>query len=385
MPVLDRITKQQALELCSGRRVCSLPEIGGRAGEIANQLHPGNIRTYIIERNINYTNICQSRCSFCAFSVSPRDERGFTLDFEQIVSKIEPLVALGGRQILLQGGLNPHLSFDWYEQLLRNLKERFGRLHIHGFSPPEIFFFSRQFEMTIPQVIGKLREAGLDTIPGGGAEILVDRVRRLISPAKCSADQWLEVMRQAHLMGICTTATMMFGHVESMAERIEHLDRIRRLQDESLDRRSRDRSAGVFTAFTCWPFQPGGTRLSKFDRYDPLGDQPRLDNQLLLGGAFEQLKMTALSRIYLDNIANIQASWVTQGPKIAQLSLLTGCNDIGSLMMEENVVSAAGTTFHLQLESLRDLITTAGFKPVERDCYYNPLDDRASEEDSRNI
>ena len=180
MPVMDRISKQQALDLCSDRVACSLPELGGRAGEIANQLHPGNIRTYIIERNINYTNICQTRCLFCAFSVSPRDDRGFTLDFEQIVSKIEPLLALGGRQILLQGGLDPHLPFDWYEQLLRKIKERFGRLHIHGFSPPEIFFFSRQFEMTIPQVIGKLREAGLDTIPGGGAEILVDRVRHMI-------------------------------------------------------------------------------------------------------------------------------------------------------------------------------------------------------------
>ena len=378
-----RISKQQALQLY---RESSLPELSERADKLCNvprtsrphtsqNLHPGNVRTYIVERNINYTNICCCRCSFCAFSVSPGGKNGFVLTFDQIADKIEELLSLDGTQILLQGGLNPELSFSWYEELLRRIKERFPRLHIHAFSPPEICFMAERFNMTIPEVIERLRSAGLDTIPGGGAEILVERVRKIISPGKCSTEGWLDVMRQAHKLGMCTTATMMFGHVETPAERIEHLDRLRALQDESLERRESNPSAGYFTAFTCWPFQSGSTRLGRLDRYDPIGDKdrPRRDNELLLAGAFDQLKMTALARIYLDNFDNIQASWVTQGPKIAQLSLLAGCNDIGSLMMEENVVSAAGTTFRMQLKELRRLIQTAGFQPVQRDCYYNLL------------
>jgi len=380
-----RISKQQALQLYQGGL---LPELAERADKLCNvtrasrphtsqNLHPDNIRTYVVERNINYTNVCCCRCSFCAFSTSPGGKNGFVLTFDQIAEKIEELLSLDGTQILLQGGLNPELSFSWYEELLRRIKERFPRLHIHAFSPPEICFMAERFNMTIPEVIEKLRSAGLDTIPGGGAEILVERVRKIISPGKCSTEQWLDVMRQAHKLGMCTTATMMFGHLETPAERIEHLDRLRTLQDESLEQRESNPSAGYFTAFTCWPFQPGSTRLSRLDRYDPTGngdkDRPRRGNELLLAGAFEQLKMTALARIYLDNFDNIQASWVTQGPKIAQLSLLAGCNDIGSLMMEENVVSAAGTTFRMQLNELRQLIQTAGFQPVQRDCYYNLL------------
>jgi len=364
-------TKEQALKLYEES---TLPELAERASKITQSLHPGNVRTYIVERNINYTNICCCRCSFCAFSVSPGGENGFVLDFDKIAEKTEELLSLGGTQILLQGGLNPELPFSWYEELLRQIKECFPRLHIHAFSPPEICFMAERFNMTIPEVIERLRSAGLATIPGGGAEILVDRVRKIISPGKCSTEQWLDVMRQAHKLGMCTTATMMFGHVETPVERIEHLDRLRTLQEESLERRESNPSAGYFSAFTCWPFQPGSTRLSRLDRYDPIRDRdkdrPRRDNELLLAGAFEQLKMTALARIYLDNIPNIQASWVTQGPKIAQLSLLAGCNDIGSLMMEENVVSAAGTTFRIQLEELRQLIQTAGFQPVQRDYYY---------------
>ncbi|MCK4629073.1 MAG: dehypoxanthine futalosine cyclase [Sedimentisphaerales bacterium] len=380
-----RISKQQALQLYQEG---SLPELSERADKLCNvtrasrphtsqNSHPGNVRTYVVERNINYTNICCCRCSFCAFSASPGGKNGFVLGFDEIAEKIEELLSIGGTQILLQGGLNPELSFSWYEELLGQIKKRFPRLHTHAFSPPEICFMAERFNMTIPEVIERLRSAGLDTIPGGGAEILVERVRKIISPGKCSTEQWLDVMRQAHKLGMCTTATMMFGHVETPAERIEHLDRLRTLQDESLERRESNPSAGYFTAFTCWPFQPGSTRLGRLDRYDPIRDrdrdQPRRPDQLLLAGAFEQLKMTALARIYLDNIPNIQASWVTQGPKIAQLSLLAGCNDIGSLMMEENVVSAAGTTFRMQLAELRQLIQTAGFQPVQRDYYYNLL------------
>ncbi len=367
-----RISKQQALQLYQEG---SLPGLAERADKTTRNSHPDNIRTYVVERNINYTNVCCCRCSFCAFSASPSGKNGFVLGFDKIAEKIEELLSIGGTQILLQGGLNPELSFGWYEELLRRIKKRFPRLHIHAFSPPEICFMAERFSMTIPEVIERLRSAGLATIPGGGAEILVDRVRKIISPTKCSTQRWLDVMRQAHKLGMCTTATMMFGHLETPAERIEHLDRLRTLQDESLELRTDNPSAGYFTAFTCWPFQPGSTRLGRLDRYDPIvdKDRPRRDNELLLAGAFDQLKMTALARIYLDNIPNIQASWVTQGPKIAQLSLLAGCNDIGSLMMEENVVSAAGTTFRMQLEELRQLIQTAGFQPVQRDYYYNPL------------
>ena len=362
------ITPQQALDLYQNR---SLNELGIRAARIAERLHGSTVRTYVMERNINYTNVCRTRCRFCAFSVSPRDRAAYVLTEQQIADKIEPLLALGGTQILLQGGMHPNLPFCWYEQLLQNLKHRYPNLHLHAFSPPEIFFFSRRFEMSITQVIERLRTAGLDTIPGGGAEILVDRVRRELAPAKCSTQQWLEVMRTAHQLGMCTTATMMFGHLETVAERIEHLEHLRQLQAQSLACRRKNPAAGMFTAFTCWPFQPGNTRLARFERYDPASGQPRQPDQLLLAGAYEQLKMTALARIYLENIPNIQASWVTQGPKIGQLSLLMGANDMGSLMMEENVVAAAGTTFQLQLEQLRRLIRQAGFQPRQRDCYYN--------------
>ena len=363
MDGIERIDHQQALHLYEE---CSFHELARRAGALTEHLHPGSLRTYVIERNINYTNVCQARCSFCAFSVSPRDPRAFTLSYEQICDKITPLVALGGTQILMQGGMNPALSLNWHEQMLQHIKDRFPSLHVHAFSPPEIVFFARQSDLPVRDVLQRLRQAGLDTVPGGGAEILVDRVRNRIAPAKCSSSQWLDVMRQAHRLNMCTTATMMFGHVETLAERIEHLDRLRQLQDESLQQRSRHGSGGVFTAFTCWPFQPGNTRLANPAR-------PHADDQLHLAGALEQLKMTALARLYLDNIPNIQASWVTQGPRIAQVSLLSGCNDMGSLMMEENVVSAAGTTFRLELEHLRQLIRTAGFTPMQRDCYYDPV------------
>ncbi len=371
MKRLEHITAEHGLEMLTDHERYSLLDLGIRANELARQLHPEMVRTYIIERNINYTNVCRTRCSFCAFSVPPGDERGYILDLEQFVAKIEPLIELGGTQILLQGGMNPELPLVWYEQMLRDIRSHFPGLHIHAFSPPEIVFMSRHFEISMTEVLRRLREAGLDTIPGGGAEILAERVRKLIAPAKCSADEWLDVMRQAHRLGMHTTATMMFGHAETPAERIEHLDRLRALQDESLAAKESDPGRGCFTAFTCWPFQPGNTRLKRsLERQAEATSDKKMFFPM---GAAEQLRMTALARLYLDNIPNIQASWVTQGAKIGQLSLFFGCNDLGSLMMEENVVSAAGTTYAMQLEQLRELIRGAGFEPMQRDYFYREV------------
>ena len=367
----NRLTSAQALDLYQQN---DPHDLFARGQEAAEQMHPTPVRTYVVERNINYTNVCLTGCKFCAFQRNTRSKEAYALSDEQIGDKIAALMELGGTQILLQGGLHPELPLSWYEEMLANIKEHFPRLHIHGFSPEEIFFFAELYEMPISRILARFHEAGLDSIPGAGGEILVDRVRDIIAPKKCKTDQWLEVMRQAHILGISTSATMMFGHVESEAERIEHLERVRQLQDEALERREKDPAAGRFTAFICWPFQPGRTPLSKFEKYDPLSGRQRQENQLLLAGPFEQLRMTALARLYLDNIPNLQASWVTQGPKIGQLSLLVGCNDMGSLMMEENVVSAAGTTFEMKIHELRELITTTGFTPVQRDYYYNWLE-----------
>ena len=359
MSQTERIEKKRAVELC---RNGGFGELAGRANQIAETLHPGGVRTYIVERNINYTNVCTCHCSFCAFNTSAKSAKAYTLSLEQIAGKIEQLLAIGGTQILMQGGLNPEIPFQWYEQLLIELKRRYPNLHIHAFSPPEIAFFAERFDMSVEKVLEKLRSAGLDTLPGGGAEILVDRVRKLISPGKCSADEWLTIMQKAHEQGMCTTATMMFGHLETTDERIEHLDRLRRLQDESLENRQRYTGKGFFTAFTCWPFQPANTPLAR--------RQAKLNKNIVPAEAFEQLRMTAISRIYLDNISNIQASWVTQGPAIGQLQLLSGCNDMGSLMMEENVVAAAGTGYRLELQTLKEIIRNAGYTPAQRDYYY---------------
>ncbi len=368
---LPRIDAQNALDLYTNSSPHDLFQMGKNA---ADQMHPSRVRTYVVERNINYTNVCLTGCKFCAFQKAPRSKSAYTLSDEVIGEKIQALLEQGGTQILLQGGLNPELPIGWYEDMLKNIKEHFPDLHIHGFSPEEICFFADLFELPVRKVLERFRDAGLDSIPGAGGEILVDRVRNIIAPKKCNTEEWLGVMREAHTIGMFTTATMMFGHVESVAERIEHLDRVRQLQDESLERREKDPDAAYFTAFICWPFQPGRTPLSKMERFDPLSGKEKGPEEVLLCGPFEQLKMTALSRIYLDNIPNIQASWVTQGPKIGQLSLMVGCNDMGSLMMEENVVSAAGTTFDMQLQELRDLITTTGYIPVKRNYYYEYLE-----------
>jgi cyclic dehypoxanthinyl futalosine synthase len=359
----ERIDKAEALELY---RRLSIHELGRRAYEVCRRLHPETYRTYVVDRNINYSNICTAGCEFCDFSVPPSHPSGYVLTFEQIGAKIDELTAIGGTQILLQGGLVPTdtLDFEWYLDLLRFIKSNWPSVHVHGFSPPEVHALSIKLEMEIAEVLRRLRQAGLDTIPGGGAEILVDRVRHRIGPNKVDTDGYLEVMRQAHLLGMRTSATMMFGHVETLADRVEHLERIRQLQDET---------AG-FTAFILWTFQPGTTRLGAVQHrgIDEWGEPD--GSQLQLAGPTEYLKMLALARIFLDNVPNVQASWVTQGPKIGQLSLFFGANDMGSVMMEENVVSAAGTCYRLSEAEIRRLIEEAGFKPAKRNCYYELLE-----------
>jgi len=385
---LARISEADALELY---RTASIHELGRAAHAAALQLHPEPYRTYVVDRNINYSNWCMANCIFCNFKAdpprnkdqgnllpSPQDRgnslpsrhpsqpEGYVLDFDTIGRKIQELVDIGGTQVLMQGGLVPPeiLGFDWYLDLLRFIKCNFPAIHIHAFSPPEIFAFHQFFGMSIRDVLLRLRDAGLDTIPGGGAEILVDRVRDKISRGKTRTDEYLEVMRQAHLIGMRTSITMMFGHIETIPERIEHLARVRELQDET----------GGFTAFICWTFQPDGTILGRVPRPPAdCADEPD-GKRLFIAGAHEYLKTLAIARLFLDNIPNVQASWVTQGAKIGQLALFFGANDMGSVMMEENVVSAAGTVYYLTEQQIRQLITDAGFDPRKRNCYYQLLD-----------
>ncbi len=319
----------------------SLHQLGFLAGGVRQRLHPEALVTYVIDRNINYTDICISGCKFCAFFKSPESGQGQVLSRRDLLEKIQETQSLGGTQLLLQGGLHPDKPLEFYEDMLRFMKET--GIHIHGFSPPEVQHFARLSGLPVREVLTRLMAAGLDSIPGGGAEILNDRVRRELAPNKCDADQWLEVMETAHGLGMRTTATMMFGHIETMAERLEHLQRLRDLQDKT----------GGFTAFIPWPFQPDNT---------PLAASRKIEKAT----AVEYLRMLALSRIFLDNFANIQASWVTQGPKIAQLSLFFGANDFGSTMIEENVVAAAGVCFRLSEEEIRRLVRDAGFEPRQR-------------------
>jgi cyclic dehypoxanthinyl futalosine synthase len=309
----------------------------------------------VIDRNINYTDICVSACKFCAFYKGPEEAEGTIITFEELQKKIHETQKLRGTQILLQGGLHPDKQLEFYEDMLRFIKAT--GIHIHGFSPPEICHFAKISGLSVAKVIERLREAGLDSIPGGGAEILSDRVRQLAAPQKCSADEWIDVMRQAHLQNIKTTATMMFGHIETLEERLEHLVRIRELQDET----------GGFTAFIPWPFQPDNTAYS---------DIPKAT-------AHTYLKMLAWSRIILDNVPNIQASWVTQGPKIAQVSLFFGANDFGSTMIEENVVAAAGVTYRLSEAEIRQLVEEAGFVPQQRTMDYSFVMTAEDQEDPK--
>ncbi len=318
-----------------------LYQLGFLANAIREKLHPEKNVTYVIDRNINYTDICVSACKFCAFFKAPEDKDGYLLTKEELALKIKETQDLGGTQILLQGGLHPDLQLEYYEDMLRFMKET--GIHVHGFSPPEIHHFAKVSKLPVSTVISRLINAGLDSIPGGGAEILSDRVRSFTAPLKGSADDWIEVMEEAHKQGLRTTATMMFGHVETIHERLEHLRRLRELQD---------RTKG-FTAFIPWPFQPDHTALV---------EQAPIEKTTGYG----YLRMLALSRIYLDNFDNVQASWVTQGPKIAQLSLNFGANDFGSTMIEENVVAAAGISFRLSEDEIRRLVVDAGFTPRQR-------------------
>jgi cyclic dehypoxanthinyl futalosine synthase len=326
----------------------SLLDLGRAADAVCKRLHPEPYRTYNIDRNINYTNVCTAVCDFCAFYRKVDDTDAYVLDRSVLLEKIRETVALGGDQILMQGGLHPHLSLQWYEELLRDIKSHFPGVNIHGFSAPEIYHFTRVSKQSLSKVLRRLKDAGLGSLPGGGAEILVDRVRAAITRGKVMTDNWLEVHRVWHALGGRSTATMMFGHVEALAERVEHFERVRQLQDET----------GGFTAFISWTFQPDHTDMA----------------DVAAAGAFEYLKTQAISRLYLDNVPNIQSSWVTQGAKIGQIALYFGANDMGSLMIEENVVSSAGTVHHLSLEEIKRSIREAGYIPRQRNVYYEYID-----------
>jgi cyclic dehypoxanthinyl futalosine synthase len=406
-----RLTDAQALEL---HRSASLHDLGAWAHARTLRMHPEDYRTYVIDRNINYTNVCTAKCTFCAFRRDHEDEDAYRLEYDRIGDKIRELVGIGGTQILMQGGMNDRLPIEWYEELLRYIKTNFPTVHIHAFSPPEFVEFERFFNMDVRDVIRRFKAAGLATIPGGGGEIFAPRVRRRIGIGKCTGDDWLRVMRVAHEEGMNTSATMLIGHIEFVRERIEHMAAIRDMQDYSLAiqecsycaheddlltiARVRERWSGVFaksdhlaaeqhafgsyTAFIHWPFQRENTPLGRAKEWDeetygPFDDSTNEDvlrgRVVRMAGADEYLRMLAIARLYFDNIRNLQSSWVTMGPKIGQLALFFGANDMGSVMMEENVVSAAGTTYKLEEREICRLIRDAGWVPAQRDQYYNVL------------
>ena len=343
----QRIEPKEALQLFATTDILLL---GNVASRLAQKKRTDRTVTYIVDRNINYTNVCVTDCSFCAFYRKEPDTDSYVLPFETIAQKIEETLSVGGQQILLQGGHHQNLRIDYFEDLFKKIKQRFD-IHLHALSPPEIIHTSRISKLSLNETLTRLKQAGLDSIPGGGAEILVDRVRQIISPKKCTTNEWLEVMESAHGMDIPSTATMMFGHVETIKERIEHLERLRKLQDKTQG----------FTAFITWGFQPGNTQLQ--------GDS---GIKTAITG-FEYLKTLAISRIFLDNFRNLQSSWVTQGPKVGQLSLYYGANDMGSTMMEENVVAAAGTVYSMDEKEINRLITDSGFIPQRRNMKYDYL------------
>jgi cyclic dehypoxanthinyl futalosine synthase len=317
-----------------------LLELGAEADRVRQRLHPGDTVTYIVDRNINYTNVCVADCGFCAFYRRPKDAEGWTLSYEQIGAKIDEAKALGGVQILMQGGHNPYIPFEWYLDLLRYIKKHHP-IHVHGFSPSEVDFWAKLYRMDAREVIRELQKAGLDSIPGGGGEILVQRVRDQVAKKKAGADRWLEIMEIAHQEGMKTSVTMMYGIGETLAERLEHLERVKEVQART----------GGFTAFICWPLQPENTPT--------MSHMPKTD-------AVDYLRTVAIARIVLDNVPNLQSSWVTMGMKIGQVALRFGCNDFGSLMIEENVVSAANTTHRTTIAEMERLIREAGFAPARR-------------------
>jgi cyclic dehypoxanthinyl futalosine synthase len=344
----ERITVAEGVELMQSR---DLHALGRAAHAVTLRMHPEPYRTYNIDRNINYTNICAAVCDFCAFYRKSGDEDAYVLSRPELYAKFEETIALGGDQVLMQGGMHPTLKLEWYEELLRDLRQRYPQINLHAFSPPEIWHFAKINKLPVVEVLRRLRDAGLGSLPGGGGEILVDRVRKALTKNKALTEEWLEVSRQWHRLGGRSSATMMFGHIETLEERIEHLDRIRSLQDET----------GGFTAFICWTMQPG----------HKMADAPA-------AGSFEYLRTQAIARLYLDNVPNIQSSWVTQGAKVGQMALFYGANDMGSLMIEENVVASAGTVHYLTLEQIRRSIREAGWEPRQRNVYYELIDTPAA-------
>src|SRR5947199_2342882 len=340
-----RLTFDEGVELMRCR---DLQKLGRAAHAVTMRLHPEPYRTYNIDRNINYTNVCAAVCDCCAFYRKSHDADAYVLPREELYKKIEETIALGGDQVLMQGGMHPTLKLEWYEELLRDLRSRYPQVNLHAFSPPEIWHFHKLNKIPLREVLRRLKDAGLGSLPGGGGEILVDRVRKAMTVNKCLTDEWLEVHRVWHELGGRSTCTMMFGHIETLAERAETLERLPRQQDET----------GGFTAFICWTFQPEHTEMA----------------QVPPAGAYEYLKTQAIARLYLDNIPNIQSSWVTQGPKIGQLALLFGANDMGSLMIEENVVASAGTVHYLTLEQIKNAIRELGYEPRQRNVFYQYID-----------
>jgi cyclic dehypoxanthinyl futalosine synthase len=348
--ILDDAIQGRRLPFEDGVRLfeCKdLLKLGRAADRVSRRLHPEPFRTYNIDRNINYTNVCAAVCDFCAFFRKTGDAEAYVLTREELYKKIDETIALGGDQALMQGGNHPSLKLDWYEELLRDLKNRYPNFNLHAFSAPEIWHFHKLNKLPLREVLQRLKAAGMGSLPGGGGEILVDRVRAAITVNKCMTDEWLEVHRVWHQLGGRSTCTMMYGHVETHAERIEHLERLRQLQDET----------GGFTAFIAWSMQPGHTLA-----------------HLPPAGSFEYLRTQAIARLYLDNIPNIQSSWVTQGLKVGQLALAFGANDMGSLMIEENVVASAGTVHYLTLEQIKSAIREAGYVPRQRNVFYEYLD-----------
>jgi cyclic dehypoxanthinyl futalosine synthase len=353
--LLDKVWAGQRIQESEALRLYHLPleELGALAdrrrqlAKVDAYKGRGNeIVTYIVDRNINYTNVCNVYCKFCAFYRTEKDDDAYVISYDELDKKIEETLALGGTQILMQGGHHPKLSKQWYLDLLSHIKAKFPTINIHGFSPSEFVHFREVFQEPLEKIIAGFKAAGLGSVPGGGGEILVDRVRQRISPLKAMSDDWLEVMDVAHRLGLNSSATMMFGHVETIEDRIEHLERVRVQQDQSKG----------FTAFICWTFQAEHTKLRA----------PTV-------GAHEYLRTQALARVYLDNIPNVQSSWVTQGPEIGQVALKYGANDLGSIMIEENVVSQAGTTFRMTVPDMQRLISELGYEPRQRNNWYQLL------------
>ena len=339
----EMIDREEALRLLTE---ADLLAVGRLAGDIRRRLHPDNLVTFVVDRNVNYTNICESKCRFCAFYREAGAADAYLLAEEEIYAKVRELVDVGGTQLLMQGGLHPALGIEWFEELFRGIKSRFPQVQNHSLSPAEITQISQVSKLAIPETLRRLKAAGLDSVPGGGAEILVDRVRKAISPKKIGWEGWALVMREAAKLGMPTTATMMFGSQESPADIVEHIFRIKELQSAD----------GTFTAFIPWTYQPGNTELGG-----------------KTASGVEYLKVLALSRILLDNIPNIQASWVTQGAKMAQVALFFGANDLGGTMLEENVVAAAGCHFRMSMEEMVRLIQGAGFRAAQRNTCYKIL------------